>query len=182
MICDSNIVPIALQSPNQEIRIRPVRANDLSALRVNCWSGRSETRCRDLLRRVLDASNRKRGLGIVVENGTVDALLAYGQVIHWTKCAEISDLKVIASHRSQGFGTAMIQYLIKFLPEPKPNCVEIGVAQSNPRALALYRRLGFQDSYTVKLDVGQGKEDITYLRLVFADYETSSGKVISKND
>lgn len=179
---DSNIVPIALEPPNQDILIRPVRANDLSALRANCWSGRSEVRCRDLLRRVIDAANRKRGLGIVVENEAVDALLAYGQVIHWTKCAEISDLMVIASHRSQGLGTAMIQYLIKHLPEPKPPCVEIGVAQSNPRALALYRHLGFQDSYTVNLDVGKGREKITYLRIVLADYETPPENDTSKND
>jgi ribosomal protein S18 acetylase RimI-like enzyme len=169
MIRDSNIVPLALQPPDKAIHIRPVRANDLSALRADCWSRRNIMRCRELLHRVLDAANRKRGLGIIVENESGKPLIAYGQVIQWTKCAEISDLIVSTNCRSQGIGTAMIQYLIASIPEPKPKCVEIGVAESNPRALALYRRLGFQDSYTVELDLGQGKEKVTYLRIILAD-------------
>jgi GNAT superfamily N-acetyltransferase len=174
MTRDSNIVPLALQPPNNAIRIRSVRAGDLSSLQADCWSKRSLTHGRDLLRRVLDAEQRKRGMGIVVENEMVDRILAYGQIIQWTKCAEISDLIVSADYRSKGIGTAMIQYLIAKLAGPKPDCVEIGVAQSNPRALALYRRLGFRYSYSVKLDLGQGKEKISYLRLVFADYESVS--------
>lgn len=168
---DSNIVPLALQPPDKAIRIRPVRAEDLSALRAVCWSTQSETRCRDLLRRVLDAKKRNRGLGIVVEGETSAQLVAYGQLIQWTRCAEISDLMVAETYRSRGIGTAMIQYFITNIHSPKPACIEIGAAESNPRALALYQRLGFQESYSVNWDVGQGKEKVTYLRIVFADYE-----------
>jgi ribosomal protein S18 acetylase RimI-like enzyme len=41
--------------------------------------------------------------------------------------------------------------------------VEIGAADSNPRALALYRRLGFRDSRRVLLELGSGPELVLYL-------------------
>lgn len=168
---DSNIIPLALQPPDEAIRIRPVRAEDLTALRADCWSARPLIRCQDLLRRVLDARERKRGLGIVVEDEIGETLVAYGQAIQWTRCVEISDLMVSTVHRSKGIGTAMIQYLIANIQPPRPDCVEIGVAESNPRALTLYRRLGFKEHYSIFLDVGNGKEKVSYLRIVFANYE-----------
>jgi ribosomal protein S18 acetylase RimI-like enzyme len=36
---------------------------------------------------------------------------------------------------------------------------------TNQRALALYRRLGFQDSYTLQLDLGEGVEPVLYLAI-----------------
>ena len=44
--------------------------------------------------------------------------------------------------------------------------IEIGAAMSNPRAVALYRRLGFEDSHTMMLNLGKGKEKVLFLRLV----------------
>jgi len=170
---DSNIVPLALQPPDKTIPIRLVRAEDLSALRADCWSTRSVIHCKDLLRRILDAHKRKRGLGIVVEGETSNTVIAYGQLIYWTRCAEISDLIVSSEQRNKGVGTAIIQYLIAHIQDPKPPCVEIGAAESNPRALKLYQRLGFQENYSINLDIGQGKEKIIYLRLVFADYKNN---------
>jgi ribosomal protein S18 acetylase RimI-like enzyme len=41
--------------------------------------------------------------------------------------------------------------------------LEIGAALSNPRALGLYRRLGFVDGRILDLDLGNGPEPVMYL-------------------
>ena len=44
-------------------------------------------------------------------------------------------------------------------------CIEIGAAVANPRAVALYRRLGFRDERQLFLNLGNGNEPVIYLRL-----------------
>jgi ribosomal protein S18 acetylase RimI-like enzyme len=46
--------------------------------------------------------------------------------------------------------------------------VEIGAAVSNPRALTLYKRLGFTQHYTLELDLGQGIEPVIYLNMTIS--------------
>lgn len=158
--------PIALQAPTDNWYIRLVLPSDAPKLRKAFWSKRSETYARDKIRRVQQAMSQQRGLGIVVTRSAgADELLAYGQYLCWTRCAEISDLIVAEAYRSQGIGTVMIQYLTRFAVAAGTRCVEIGAARSNPRAVALYRRLGFVDKQTVALDVGQGVEPVIYLGL-----------------
>ena len=67
--------------------------------------------------------------------------------------------------RGQGVGTALIQTLIKRARNHSASAFEIGVAIDNLRAAALYRRLGFEDSHTVMMDLERGKEKILFLRL-----------------
>ena len=105
-----------------------------------------------------------RGLGLVVV-GEDDVPLAYGQYTLWPTCAEISDLVVAEPLRGQGVGTALIQTLVKRARGRGAEAFEIGVAMDNPRAAALYRRLGFEDSHTVMMDLERGKEKILFLRL-----------------
>ena len=65
--------------------------------------------------------------------------------------------------RSHGIGSAIIGALIDIARQwPIPQ-VEIGAALSNPRALALYRKLGFRDQRTLNLDLGHGPEPVVYL-------------------
>lgn len=165
----STTFPIALEPSSSEWHIRPVQLADVVALHETFWSDRSETRCLDKIRRVLQARSQRRGLGIVVRAPEDDTLLAYGQYLAWTRCAEISDLIVRETQRGQGIGTAMIQHLTHTALASGTRCIEIGAACSNPRALALYRRLGFEDKQTVTLDVGQGVEPIIYLGLEVPD-------------
>lgn len=153
----------ALEKPNPEIHIRAVDINDAAALRADCWSHRSQTGVNERLRRILDLMEQKRGLGVVVEDD--EKIVAYGQIIQWRLSAEISDLIVSETQRSKGLGTAMIQFLIRAMLSTSLHRVEIGAASSNPRAVALYRRLGFVDSHTRMLNVGSGNEEIIYLRL-----------------
>lgn len=154
---------LALQSPDPAFKIRAVRFEDAPALYDDCWSHRSMTGCKERLRRILDIMEQKRGLGVVVEEGK--RVLGYGQIVSWRNNAEISDLMVSEKQRSKGIGTAMIQFLIQSIAKPSLEAIEIGAASNNPRALALYRRLGFVDSHKRQLNLGQGSEEVLYLRL-----------------
>lgn len=161
------ILPLALQSPNPALKIRPVCVEDNAALRADCWSHRTQTAANERLRRILDMMEQSRGLGIVVE--AEEHILAYGQIMHWRGSAEISDLIVSEKQRSTGIGTAMIQFLARSMVKAPIEHIEIGAASGNPRALALYRRLGFVDSHKRLLNLGSGNEEIIYLRLKLKD-------------
>ena len=156
--------PLALQPPNPNIHIRPVRLADLEPLRQSCWPERSPDSVYHFIMRMREIARQRRGLGVVAarEEGHV---LGYGQVMVWPRCGEISDLIVAPAYRSQGIGTALIQYLVRTARDMHMNCVDIGAALSNPGAVALYRRLGFRDSYKQQFDLGHGDEDVLYLRL-----------------
>ncbi|MCA0457400.1 MAG: GNAT family N-acetyltransferase [Chloroflexi bacterium] len=156
--------PLALQTPPTSIAMRPVRATDTDHLRVNCWPNRSFLSIYNLITRTVRNVSERRGLGLVVV-GADDAPLAYGQYTIWPTCAEISDLVVAEPLRGQGVGTALIQTLIKHAQAQRATAFEIGVAIDNPRAAALYRRLGFEDSHTVMMSLERGMEKIQFLRL-----------------
>lgn len=154
----------ALADPDPQISIRPVRLQDVPALNDVCWSERSQADVYQMVSRAQQYALQGRGLGVVVieADGT---LIAYGQLTIWPRCGEISDLYVDDTCRSRGIGTAIIQYLVRACREMHVQLVEIGVARSNPRALALYRRLGFEDSHEITLNLGNGGEPVLYLSL-----------------
>lgn len=164
--------PLALQQPNLLPLIRHVNLSDVSALHTQLWQNRDSNEISDFIQRVLKFEEQKRGIGIVVLEESVSpaTIIAYGQVTQWLKCAEISDLMVHAKYRGKGIGTAMIQYLTNYILPFKISCVELGVAISNQRALVLYRQLGFKDSYTLQLDLGQGTEPVLYLGIDLTPY------------
>lgn len=157
--------PLALQRPNPTVVIRSVQLSDVDLFHDDLWQDRSVDSIATFIRRVLKFQEQGRGMGIVVVDTTTssDTIIAYGQITQWVKCAEISDLLVLPAYRGQGVGTAMIQFLAQQSLTMKTNCIELGVAMRNERALALYRRLGFKDSYTLQLDLGQGTEPVLYL-------------------
>jgi len=156
--------PLALQSPPTSIAMRPVRATDTDRLRINCWPNRTFLTVYNLVTRTIRNMADGRGLGLVMV-GEDDVPLAYGQYTLWPTCAEISDLVVAEPLRGQGVGTALIQTLVKRARGRGAEAFEIGVAMDNPRAAVLYRRLGFEDSHTVMMDLERGKEKILFLRL-----------------
>jgi ribosomal protein S18 acetylase RimI-like enzyme len=143
--------------------IRPVVSRDAVSLHDTCWSGRSLDAIRELLYRVDGLTRKGRGLGIVAE--IEGRAVAYAQLTHWPRVAEISDLIVAPDYRNQGIGTAMIHYLLEHVRHWRTATVEIGVAASNPRAYNLYKRLGFEEDRTITLDVGNGDETVTYLSM-----------------
>jgi len=168
-----NRLPV-FQPPDPKYTIRTVQLNDIYALRQDVWSHHNPKRCQRRLQRVLSAMQKNRGSGIVVLASDSKTIIAYGQMLQWLRCCEISDLMVAARYRGQGVGTAMIQYLVQTACHLHSDCIEIGAAFSNPRALALYRRLGFKQAYTLNLKVGaNGPEPVVYLRLMLCE-KTSS--------
>jgi ribosomal protein S18 acetylase RimI-like enzyme len=157
--------PVALRGPDPDIPIRPVRISDAAALCDTCWPDRSFVAIYHLVSRAYRYAKQKRGLGAVITGQDDEAVLGYGQLTLWPRGAEISDLIVAESHRSRGLGTALIQYLVGAARRMSVSQVTIGAALSNPGAVTLYRRLGFQDSSTVMLNLGRGQEAVLYLTL-----------------
>lgn len=157
-------LPLALNAPDTRWRIRPVRITDLDALQTNCWTDRSFLSLYNLVSRAVSLAKEGNGLGIVFVDSK-DVVRGYGQLTTWPNCAEITDLIIAEGYRSQGIGTALIQYLMRSAREMQMECVEIGAAVDNPRALALYRRLGFEESHTLDLNIGVRKHQVVYLRL-----------------
>jgi ribosomal protein S18 acetylase RimI-like enzyme len=160
-------VPLALQLPDPAIYIRSVRIADTSELRERCWPEWSHAAVYRLLTRARRHAQQGRGLGVVVDNNP--GIVGFGQLTLWPRCGELSDLIVMPAFRRRGLGTTIIQYLVRAAHEMHAPCVEIGAALQNTGAVALYRRLGFQDSHTVMLNVGQGREAVLFLRLELTD-------------
>ena len=165
--------PLALHQPNSEYAIRVVNLSDIHELQSSLWRHKPLYVTERLIKRILKYEEQGRGLGIIVSDLLHDTnrLVGFGQITLWVKCAEISDLIVHPDYRGQGIGTSMIQYLTRHVCLQNIDCVELGVAESNPRALALYRRLGFEDSYTLQLDLGNGTEPVIYLRIDLTQYQ-----------
>lgn len=156
----------ALQPPDPALTIRPAAPSDLNALLCCCWQDRTYDVGRWLLSRVLRNQQAGRGTGAVLVDAD-GAIGGFGQLTVWPRCGEISDLFVPAQHRSCGYGTALIQYMVQAARGLKGvSCVEIGAAESNPRALALYRRLGFVDQRVIHMNLGSDeREPVIYMRL-----------------
>jgi ribosomal protein S18 acetylase RimI-like enzyme len=157
---------LALQPPNPNITIRPVRFADVDALRTNCWPERDPDSIYRFIGRIRHTNKDGRGLGAVVMDRTRYAV-GYGQFVLWPRCGEVSDLIISPQLRSQGLGTALIQYLVRGAQEMHADCIEIGAALSNPGAVNLYRRMGFRDSYTQVVNLNGHDEEVLYLRIKF---------------
>jgi ribosomal protein S18 acetylase RimI-like enzyme len=159
---------LALHPPDPQVSIRPVRLSDVYDLQKNCWPERSPDAIYRFISRVRQTALSGRGIGVVVldEEG---AIIGYGQFVMWPRCGEISDLIIAPAYRGQGLGTTLIQYLMRAAREMHANCVDIGAAMSNPGAVALYRRLGFRDSYQNTMNLGNGDEEVLYLRIKFPE-------------
>lgn len=156
-------IPLALLPPNPLIRIRPVWLSDAEALHTRCWSSRRLVDVQRIVTRAQRIGQQQYGLGAVaVVQGQV---AGYGQFTLWSRCGEISDLVVCEPCRGQGIGTAIIQYLLRASRDMQAECVEIGATLDNPRAIALYRRLGFADERTLMLDVDGADAAVLYLRI-----------------
>lgn len=143
--------------------LRRATAADAEALQRSCWTEWPVDVVREVLARVDLLDRQRRGQGIVAAHG--EQVLGFGQLSLWPRVAEISDLIVAPAYRGRGIGTAIIRYLVHLARTWRVSGVEIGAMESNTRALALYRRLGFQDGRTIQLETGYGPETVIYLYL-----------------
>jgi ribosomal protein S18 acetylase RimI-like enzyme len=141
--------------------IRPVHLSDAFSLHKMCWPDRPLQNVGKLLDRTQKLAFCRRGLGVVAIRDNV--LCGFGMLTLWPRAAEISDLIVNPGYRDQGIGSMIIAHLTEAARNLHTQMIEIGVALSNPRALALYRRLGFTDHHVVEVDLGNGPETVLYL-------------------
>ena len=145
------------------LSFRPMTLADTSALHQNLWPERSIESVTAFLERCAVQMEGKRALAVVAESD--GQVIAFALLTFWRDVSEIGDLIVTPDQRSQGVGSAMIAHLIEAARERGIVRVEIGAALSNPRALALYKRLGFVPHRTVELDLGEGVETVVYLHM-----------------
>lgn len=161
--------PQALSPPPPHIAIRPVQLLDAETLQAYCWTERTPSSVYQIITRAQQNLRRNRGIGIVISGSTIP-IIAFGQLTVWPHCTEISDLIVAPNYRNRGYGTALIQFLSRHALTLSASCIEIGAALRNPRAIALYRRMGFIDGRTLRLNLGEGEEDVLFLRLTLTQF------------
>ena len=166
--------PSAIHPPDPRVNLRPVRYADIEAIQENCWPTRPLPASRRLVLNAQHNAIQGYGLGVVALSES-NEIVGYGQLTLWPSSAEISDLAVAEPYRRRGLGTAIIQYLMRAACDMHADAVDIGAALTNPGALALYRRLGFQDDHTLMLDLGSGEEPVIYLRLRLRQMQRAAG-------
>jgi ribosomal protein S18 acetylase RimI-like enzyme len=141
--------------------LRPIEFSDASAVQQGLWCDISPMDAEVRLRMLAEQSGRKRAWGIVAEAD--GEIIGFGQLSRWGWRGEICNLIVREGWRSQGIGAALIHCLIDIARTHYLHDVEIGGALSNPRALALYRRLGFQEERRLCLELDGRPEPVVYL-------------------
>jgi ribosomal protein S18 acetylase RimI-like enzyme len=154
-------------APPQRIKdllaLLPLDLRYLPDLQQACWPDLPIIDVQYLVNEILARHQRGYAWGKVA--AVKDQIVGFGQLARWgSKTAEISDLVVAAAWRGKGIGTAIITDLIEIARKQGFSNVEIGAAESNPQALSLYQRLGFEEYKRVLIDVGHGLENVIYLR------------------
>ncbi len=143
------------------LTLRSVQPEDAPALRASCWPDLTPEDAESRVENLCRWQQRGRGQGVVATvNGQI---IGTGQLMLWNRRGEISDLIVAPEWRGRGIGTVIIHHLLDAARDNHLDVVEIGVAEANPRALALYQRLGFRQSRRVILNLGAGPEPVIYL-------------------
>ena len=155
--------------PQQRIKdllaLVPLDLSYLPDLQQACWPELPVIDVQVLLNEIL--ARHRRGYAWAKVAAVKDQIVGFGQLARWgSKTAEISDLVVAAAWRGRGIGTAIINNLIETARRQGFTNVEIGAAESNPLALSLYKRLGFEEYKRIMIDVGHGLENVIYLRYV----------------
>ncbi|GAB1422004.1 hypothetical protein MASR2M15_22110 [Anaerolineales bacterium] len=157
----------AFRQPRHPHAIFPVTELDYPHLIQNCWPHAAATWIKNIQRREYTIRRNHRGGGWVYRHQ--EQAIAFGHLTIWTHAAEISDLIVTESQRGQGIGTMLIQSLCQESLQYPIDFIEIGVDQTNTRALALYQRLGFdiyrEISYPQHDASPNGPQHIFYLRI-----------------
>jgi ribosomal protein S18 acetylase RimI-like enzyme len=146
--------------------LRTVTLDDVAALHAACWPDQKLADVQLRVHAIVSAAGaRERAWGYVATLG--GEIVGFGQMTRWGNRGEISNLVVHPDWRSKGVGTTLIRRLMGVARENDLTEVEIGVAESNPRAMALYRKLGFRDDRKLMLDIGSGMEPVRYMMISF---------------
>ena len=83
---------------------------------------------------------------IAVEEGEVLGVIGFvGNSLPQEAHAGVFGLSVDQDHRGRGIGSALVRALVDWAPAHGISRIEVRAFATNPRALELYRRLGFVD-------------------------------------
>lgn len=109
----------------------------------------------EMLRRHFDESERHPDFystWVYVDNGTVSGFLSavcYGSVLHRKGTALINELVVSEGSRGKGIGRELLQHFVSDAAARGFDEVEVGAVRDNDRAIAFYRRNGFDEEYVL---------------------------------
>ncbi len=138
MILDqSNASPISLPS---ELALYPASHTDIkfiATLDVNCFGVDFEASKQLLTTRFADPNRRTWILMIDQEHiGKIGVTVSEGE-------AYINGFCIIPTHRGQGLGTAVLQWLVAQLLQEQHPLISLEVETKNEQALTLYKKAGF---------------------------------------
>jgi ribosomal protein S18 acetylase RimI-like enzyme len=139
--------------------LRPVTMADAAPLGETCWPDLDREIVAARVAQTYRFANRCWGIVACLS----DEVVGFGQLMRWQHLGEISNLVVRADCRDQGIGTALIAALTDLAREQGMTAIEIGASEANPRAEALYRRLGFVEDRRVTFRLRGRDERIIYL-------------------
>ena len=144
------------------VTIRPLCHEDAEGLCHNCFPEETPEAVVDYIKRALKFVERGQAAHLVAESNGEP--IANAQLICWHKRAEIGSLVVAEPYRGQGIGTALIDALSQAAADLGAEQIEIGAEKNNPRALDLYRRLGFVAYKEIQIPRRDQKDEhIVYL-------------------
>jgi ribosomal protein S18 acetylase RimI-like enzyme len=134
---------------NSEFRVRPLEERDLKALE---WDG-TYLCFRRLFRQAFEDMCKGKRLLLVLEKKPSGAII--GQIfIQWNSSDSrfadgwgrgyLYSLRVKPDFRGRGLGTQLIRAAESALQQKGMHTASIGVEKTNPRARALYERLGYR--------------------------------------
>lgn len=141
--------------------LRPPKAEDFGALSRHCWHDWPPDKVQNMLDRAQKIAELERGWALVAVLG--EEAIGFGLLSYWRGLAELSDLIVAPNYRGQGIGAALIGALCDHAKASGYAQAQIGVAENNPRALALYLRLGFEHDRRLILRLREDYEPVYYL-------------------
>ena len=149
--------------PLSGLTVRLMQPADVGWLHDACYPDRPFHLFHESCRRALTRLSQGRCYPIVAVNE--GELVGHAQLVIYARVAEIADLAVANAWQGQGVGTALIMALTQIARYTHQSVLEIGVYETNQRALTLYQRLGFIVSREIKLPP-KGEKGIILERLL----------------
>ena len=136
------------------ISFRLVQEADRRPLQASCYPNYTVPQFRDLFNHLLRRQEQGRCFWIIIT--AHENIIGNGQLIIYPtsaegSVAELANLLVVPDYRGQSLGTALIGVLTAVACHHHITNLEIGVTTDNPRALALYQRLGFAEDRRLHL-------------------------------
>ncbi len=136
------------------VAFRLLEEDDFPALFQACYPGHFRPRLFAELRRSLE--RQQRGAGCHLLALIDDRPIGTAQLIHHARKTEIADVIISRPYRGQGIGSRLIAALLERARTDGWEPVEIVVEATNPRARALYERLGF--AFERQIELGSGEK------------------------